>query len=68
MNEKQFKELKRRYDLVNTDTYKAIRELALEKIISLSASGVDEKELKGMVRLINYTDSFESDYLKEMEK
>lgn len=68
MNEKQFKELKRKYDLVNTDTYKAIRELALEKIISLSASGVDEKELKGMVRLINFTDSFKTDYLKEMEK
>lgn len=68
MNEKQFNILRDRYKLVTSEQYKELRAIELNRIVELAASGIDEKELKGMIRLINYTDSFEAEYIKRMEE
>lgn len=54
--------LQEKADLIKSAQYKKIREYQLEKIVDLSSSDVDEKELKGMLRLIKHTDSWLNDY------
>lgn len=54
--------LQERADLIKSAQYKKIREYQLEKIVDLSSSDIDEKELKGMLRLIKHTDSWLNDY------
>lgn len=54
--------LQERADLIKSAQYKKIREYQLEKIVDLSSSDIDEKELKGMLKLIKHTDSWLNDY------
>lgn len=54
--------LQEKADLIKSAQYKKIREHQLEKIVDLSSSDIDEKELKGMLRLIKHTDSWLNDY------
>lgn len=54
--------LQEKADLVKSAQYKKVREYQLEKIVDLSSSDIDEKELKGMLRLIKHTDSWVNDY------
>lgn len=54
--------LQEKADLIKSAQYKKIREYQLEKIVDLSSSDIDEKEIKGMLRLIKHTDSWLNDY------
>lgn len=66
MNELEI--LKDKADLVNSETYNKIRAYQIEKIIELSTSDIDEKELKGMLKFIKYTDNWADDYEKKLKK
>ncbi len=65
MNELEI--LKEKAELVSSNEYKKIRSYQIEKIIDLSTSEIDEKELKGMLKLIKNTDNWQSDYDKKLK-
>lgn len=59
--------LKEKSELIESDEYKKIRSYQIEKIIDLSTSEIDEKELKGMLKLIKNTDNWLNDYEKKLK-
>ncbi len=59
--------LKEKSELIKSDEYKKIRSYQIEKIIDLSTSEIDEKELKGMLKLIKNTDNWINDYEKKLK-
>lgn len=65
MNELEI--LKEKAELISSNNYKKIRSYQIEKIIDLSTSEIDEKELKGMLKLIKNTDNWQSDYEKKLK-
>lgn len=54
--------LKFRYNIVKSETYQHIRSQQLENIVSRSTSSISDSELRGMLKLIKYTDDWKSDY------
>lgn len=60
--------LKEKADLVKSAEYQKIRQYQIETIINLSTSDIDEKELKGMLKLIRKTDSWADEYEKKINK
>lgn len=62
------KEIQRKYDIVSSEEYKEFRQYQLDKIVRLSTSQIEPLELKGMLKLISYTDSWVDDYNKELKK
>ncbi len=68
MNEKEFNLKRDKYELVITDVYKRIKQEQLEMIISFARFDYDEKEIKGMLKLIAKTDEWENDFLRIQEK
>ena len=63
-----YKEIQRKYDIVSSEEYKEFRQYQLDKIVRLSTSQIEPLELKGMLKLISYTDSWVDDYNKELKK
>lgn len=68
MDEKEFNEKRDKYELVSSTVYKKIKEFQLEMIIGLAKSDGDEKEIKGMLKLIGKTDDWKRDFIKIKEK
>ncbi len=68
MNEKEFNTKRDRSDLVKTDVYKSIKSEQLEMIIDLARVNYDEKELRGMIKLIAKTDEWIKDFEKVQSK
>lgn len=61
-NEQKLKYFKYKKDLVDSEQWKQIRAEQLNKIVELSTSNIDEKELKGMLKLIAKTDNWSNKY------
>lgn len=59
--------LKEKANLVETSEYKKIRSYQVERIIDLSTSDIDEKEIKGMLKLIKSTDNWKNDFEKKLK-
>lgn len=53
--------LSKRADLVATDTYKEIEKNQIEYIIDISTSNIDDKEIRGMLRLLKWTNSWQQE-------
>jgi hypothetical protein len=68
MDEKEFNEKRDRFGLVTSDIYKHIKEKQLEMIIGYAKRDYDEKEIRGMLKLIGKTDEWKEDFLKLQEK
>lgn len=60
--------LKKKADLIKSAEYREIRQYQIEKIIDLSTSDIDEKELKGMLKIIKYTDNWADEYESKIKK
>ena len=61
-------DLKEKAELAQSEQYKKVRKYQLDKIVSLSTSQIKSSELKGMLKQIASTDSWVSDYEKELKK
>ena len=57
-----------RHELVTSSVYKELRKEALEYIVSLSSSPMDEKILKGMLLLVNFFEKWEDQYEQALAK
>lgn len=51
------KVLQKRADLVCSETYKEIANFQYKKILEWSKSSIEDKEIRGMLRLIEWTNS-----------
>ena len=51
-----------RHELVNSSVYQELRTEALNYIVTLSNSPMDEKVIKGMLLLVNYFEKWEEQY------
>lgn len=60
--------LKKQSEIVQSKTYKELKNIQLEMILGLANSNIDPVELKGMLKLIAKTDSWQEDYNKELKK
>lgn len=60
--------LKEKAELVFGSDYQKIKNYQIEKIITLSTSSIEPLELKGMLKLIAYTDNFKQEYEKKVKK
>lgn len=60
--------LKEKAELVSGMEYRKIKDYQIEKIITLAISNIEPLELKGMLKLIAYTDSFKQEYEKKLKK
>ena len=67
-DEEKLNYLEHKSILVQTKEYQEIRQLQIEKIISLANSQIDPVEIKGMLKLINHTDSWQDDFQKAIKK
>lgn len=66
MNEEQ---LKYKYMLVSSDTYKKIRSEALDYIVGLSSSSaISPERIQGMLSIFGVIDSWVTDYERELLK
>lgn len=54
--------IRKKYEIVTSDMYKELRDFYLEHIISSSNSNLDDKHIRGMLLLINESDSWEERY------
>lgn len=61
-------ELLRKYMLVKTGNYEAIRAEALNYIVEVSKSALSPDKVQGMLLLLNEIDSWGTDYEKELIK
>ena len=61
-------ELSRKYRLVDNDNYKALRTEYLNLIVEKANSQLSSELLRGMLLLINESDSWERDYLIAVER
>lgn len=61
-------ELKRKYALVDNNIYPKLREEYLNYIVSQSNSPINPEVLRGMLLLINESDKWESNFIKERNK
>ena len=55
-------------EAVESAEYQLIRERQIEMIIGLANSNIEPIELKGMLKLIAKTDTWQGDYDKELKK
>lgn len=55
-------------EAVESAEYQLIRERQIEMIIGLANSNIEPLELKGMLKLIAKTDTWQGDYDKELKK
>lgn len=55
-------------EAVESAEYQLIRERQVEMIIGLANSNIEPLELKGMLKLIAKTDTWQGDYDKELKK
>lgn len=55
-------EILRRHELVNSPVYLELKQEALNYIVKLSTSPMDEKVIKGMLLLLNFFDRWEDEY------
>ena len=56
--------LLRRKELCNSQDVKEVIEICKNRIIDLSCGGIDDKELRGMLKLIKFITDWEYDYDK----
>lgn len=68
MEEKEFNEKRDKYGLVCSEQYKKIRERQINMILGYARADYDEKELKGMLKLIAKTDEWKDDFIKIQNK
>lgn len=61
-------EIKRKYHLVESDTYKEIRAEALNYIVEVSGSPVPAERVQGMLLLIREIDGWRDAFERELEK
>jgi hypothetical protein len=54
-----------KFNLVDSATYKRIKELQLENILRLANSDIEPLVLKGMLKNIADTDKWENEFMKE---
>lgn len=54
--------MRRKYEIATSDVYKELRDFYLEHIINSSNSNLDDKHIRGMLLLINESDSWEARY------
>lgn len=60
--------LKEKAELISGCDYQKIKNYQIEKIITLATSNIEPLELKGMLKLIAYTDNFKQEYEKKLKK
>lgn len=60
--------LKEKAELVSGSDYQKIKNYQIDKIIALATSNIEPLELKGMLKLISYTDNFKQEYEKKVKK
>ena len=61
-------ELKRRFELVDNQNYKALREEWVNYIVEKANSPMSSELIRGMLLLINESDSWETDYITVCER
>ena len=61
-------ELKRRFELVDNQNYKALREEWVNYIVGKANSTMSSELIRGMLLLINESDSWETDYIAVCER
>lgn len=62
------KEFIEKNNLVTGDDWKRIKTLMLENILALSNTQIEPLILQGMLKTINDTDKWESDFQRELSK
>ncbi|MBQ6516801.1 hypothetical protein IJI31_06440 [bacterium] len=62
--EEEFKQKLSRYELVSTEQYKKLREKQLDLIVEKASSNYDAMEIRGMLKLIAFTDEWKNDFIK----
>ena len=67
MKEEEFYRSKYRDDLTNSDVWELIIEQQIEILLDLAVTNIDEKEFKGMAKLIAKTGNWKKDYDKKLE-
>lgn len=67
MKEEEFYRSRFRYDLAKSDVYELIIEQQIEMLLDLSNTNIDDKEFKGMAKLISKTGNWKKDYEKKLE-
>ncbi len=60
--------LKHKNQIVKSENYKSLRNYQINMILGLANSQIEPLELKGMLKLISKTDSWESEYEKQLKK
>ena len=67
MKEEEFYRARYRDDLANSVVYELIKEQQIEMLLDLATSNIDEKEFKGMAKLIAKTGNWKKEYEKRLE-
>ena len=67
MKEEEFYRSRYRDDLANNVVFELIKEQQIEMLLELSTTNIDEKEFKGMAKLIAKTGNWKKDYDKKLE-
>lgn len=57
-----------KFDLVDSPTYKQIKEFQLENILKLANSDIEPLVLKGMLKVIADTDKWKAEFLNEKKR
>lgn len=60
--------LKEKADAVQSTAYSIVKKHQMEMIVSLGTSNIEPLELKGMLKLINKTDTWVDDYEKALKR
>lgn len=67
MKEEEFYRSRYRDDLTNKEVYNLIIDEQIEMLLELSTTNIDEKEFKGMAKLIQKTGNWKKEYEKRLE-
>lgn len=68
MKEEEFYRSRYRDDLARSEVFELLKEQQIEMILDLSLGNIDEKELKGMVKLVAKTGNWRKEYDKKLEQ
>ena len=67
MREEEFYRARYRNDLAKSDVYELIKEQQIEMLLDFATTNIDEKEFKGMAKLIAKTGNWKKDFDKKLE-
>ncbi|MCR5266780.1 MAG: hypothetical protein K6E29_09360 [Cyanobacteria bacterium RUI128] len=67
MKDIEFYQARYRDDLANSEVYELIKEQQIEMLLEYATTNIDEKEFKGMAKLIAKTGGWKKDYKKKLE-